>query len=221
MNVLLGQLHVYLLCTHIRSKRTKVRTRSWKIHISFSIFYRKWLDTSALYMHPRAMHIIYTTWIFSTISFTQSANMYKTTDTDCLPIWQISTRYRTITVNSKTLTSPFVITVCFFTALFCANFWEPRVPYRKINYVTEWYYVGGTMVCTLASPQSVPLRVHKFQNLSNYDKNWRTLPSTLDTIINDASYTRWYEKSILWKVAFTPSLPYQYISGTPLSTGLN
>ena len=41
MNVSLDQLHVYLLCTHIRSKRTKVRARSWKFHISFSIFYRR------------------------------------------------------------------------------------------------------------------------------------------------------------------------------------
>ena len=66
-----------------------------------------------------------------------------------------------VVMNSKALTSPFVITVCFFTTLFCADFWEPRVPYRKINYVTEWYYVGGMMICTLASPQSVPLGVHK------------------------------------------------------------
>ena len=47
-----------------------------------------------LYVHPRAMHIIYTARIFSTISFTQSVTLYKTTDTDCLPIWQISARYR-------------------------------------------------------------------------------------------------------------------------------
>ena len=47
-----------------------------------------------LYVYPRAMHIIYTAWLFSTIGFTQSLNMYKTTDTDCLPIWQISARYR-------------------------------------------------------------------------------------------------------------------------------
>ena len=51
-----------------------------------------------LYVHPRAVHIIYTAWLFSTIGFTQSVNMYKTTDTDCLPIWQISARYR-LSVN--------------------------------------------------------------------------------------------------------------------------
>ena len=47
-----------------------------------------------LNVHPRAMHIIYTEWILSIIGFTQSVNMYKTTDTDCLPISQISARYR-------------------------------------------------------------------------------------------------------------------------------
>ena len=36
-----------------------------------------------LYVHPRTMHIIYTAWLFSAIGFTQSVNMYKTTDTDC------------------------------------------------------------------------------------------------------------------------------------------
>ena len=40
MNGSLDQLHVYLLCMHIRSKRTKVQ-------ISFSIFHTKWPDTSA------------------------------------------------------------------------------------------------------------------------------------------------------------------------------
>ena len=51
-----------------------------------------------LYVHPHAMHMIYKAWIFSTIGFTQSVNMYKTTDTDCPPIWQISARYR-LSVN--------------------------------------------------------------------------------------------------------------------------
>ena len=58
-----------------------------------------------LYVHPRAMHIIYTAWIFSTIGFTQSVNMYKTTDTGCLPIWQISARYR-LSVNHYTFCPP-------------------------------------------------------------------------------------------------------------------
>ena len=59
-----------------------------------------------LYVHPRAMHIICTALIFSTIGFTQSVNMYKTTDTDCLPIWQIWARYRyRLSVNHYPLPS--------------------------------------------------------------------------------------------------------------------
>ena len=70
---------------------------------TFSLLHEKKNFASQLYVHPRAMHIIYAAWIFSAIGFTQSVNMYKTTDTDCLPTWQISARYRyRLSVNHYT-----------------------------------------------------------------------------------------------------------------------